>query len=88
MTSASLILLHQPLHHPPQFGRRVAGNHLDIANTRPPQRFLLDRVARGGGVSALEMRSALVLDSVQRAALLVEGRRLTAAGKGEFPVSP
>jgi len=42
--------LYQPLHHPPQLGRRVARQHLDIANPRPPQRFLLDRVARGDGV--------------------------------------
>jgi hypothetical protein len=44
---------HQPIsHHLPQLGRRVASDHFDIADPRPPQRFLLDRVTRGGGVRA------------------------------------
>jgi hypothetical protein len=54
--------MHQPFHHPPQLGGRVACDHLDIADAGAAQRFLLDRVARGGRVGALEMRAALVLD--------------------------
>jgi hypothetical protein len=54
--------MHQPPHHPPQLGRCVARHHLDIADAGAAQRFLLDRVARGGRVGALEVRSAVVLD--------------------------
>jgi hypothetical protein len=60
----SITPLHQPLNYPPQLGRRIPRHHLDIANPRAPQRFLLDRVARGGGVGALEMRSALIFDRI------------------------
>jgi hypothetical protein len=63
---ALIHLLHQPLHHPPQLRRRVAGNHLDITNPRPPQRFFLDRVAGGGGGGAIVIPAALLLDRVQR----------------------
>ena len=44
----------------------AAADDLLIANPRPPQRFLLDRVARGGGVGAFEVAAALVLDRVDR----------------------
>jgi hypothetical protein len=70
--------LDQPLHHPPQLDRRVARDHLNIANPHPPQRFLLDRVARGRCVRALEMRGTLVLDRVQRPALVVHDQQVDA----------
>jgi hypothetical protein len=70
--------LDQPLHHPPQLSGRVAGDHLDVADARPPQRFLLDRVASSGCVRALEMRGTLVLDRVQRPALVVHDQQVDA----------
>jgi len=69
-------ILHQPLHHPPQLGRRVAGNHLNITNPGTAERFLLDRIARGGGVGALEVRSALIFDRVPRPAILVDDQQV------------
>lgn len=57
-------------HHRPQFRRRIAADHFAIADARPAQGFLLDRVARGGGV--LVVAGALEFDCVARAAIAVD----------------
>ena len=72
----------QPLHHPPQLRRRIPGNHLNITNPCPPQRLLLDRVARSGGVGAFEMRPALILDCVERLAVGIDDQQVDALGIG------
>ena len=70
-------LLHQLLDDLPQLSRaHLAADHLDVADARTPQRFLLHRVARGGRVRAFEMPAALILDRVQRPAFLVDDQQL------------
>ena len=62
--------IYELLHKTPELRRGcVTGYHLVIANACPPQCFLLDRIASGGG--SLMMCSALIFDCMPRLTVLV-----------------
>src|SRR4051794_32189484 len=69
-------LLKQLLDQSTKLGRRVSRNDFSVSDPGSTQRFLLDRVARGGGMGSLEMSSALILDRMEWPTLVIDDQKV------------